>query len=105
MVVWCTQNMHSDGSTFMWHQPCNNQVALWIVRTHYEKAIVTHSKLYAMSTVSLLEQRIALYKSDQYASGCNFLWHLDLKIWLLFCHDIVNKVNQTSDCILLTMVL
>ena len=81
------------------------EVALWIVQTHYEKAIVTDSKLYVMSTVSLLEQRIALYKSDQYASGGSFLWHLDLKIWLLFCHDIVNEVNQTSDCILLTVVL
>ena len=21
-VVWCTQNLHRDGSIFMWHQPC-----------------------------------------------------------------------------------
>ena len=28
MVVWCTQHMHWDGSSFMWHQPCNNQIAL-----------------------------------------------------------------------------
>jgi len=22
MVVWCTQNARGDGSSFMWHQPC-----------------------------------------------------------------------------------
>ena len=22
MVVWCTQNLRQDGSSFMWHQPC-----------------------------------------------------------------------------------
>ena len=22
LVVWCTQNMRRDGSSFMWHQPC-----------------------------------------------------------------------------------
>ena len=33
-VNWCTvvwsQNMCRDGSSFMWHQPCNNQMALWV---------------------------------------------------------------------------
>ena len=29
MVVWCTQNLRRDGSSFTWHQPCNNQTALW----------------------------------------------------------------------------
>ena len=23
MVVWCTQNVHRDGSSFKWHQPCS----------------------------------------------------------------------------------
>ena len=32
MVVWCTQNVRRDCSSFKWHQPCNNQIALrWIV--------------------------------------------------------------------------
>ena len=22
MVVWCTQDLHRDGCSFMWHQPC-----------------------------------------------------------------------------------
>ena len=22
MVVWCTQNLHRDSCSFMWHQPC-----------------------------------------------------------------------------------
>ena len=31
MVVWCTQNVPRDGSSFTWRQPCNNQIALrWI---------------------------------------------------------------------------
>ena len=30
MVVWCTQNVRRDGSGFMWHQPCNNQAALYV---------------------------------------------------------------------------
>ena len=28
MVAWCTQNVRRDGSSFTWHQPCNNQAAL-----------------------------------------------------------------------------
>ena len=24
MVVWCTQNLHRDGCSFMWHQPCQS---------------------------------------------------------------------------------
>ena len=28
MVVWCTQNVRRDDSSFMWHEPCNNQIAL-----------------------------------------------------------------------------
>ena len=27
-VVWFTQNMRRECSSFMWHQPCNNQTAL-----------------------------------------------------------------------------
>ena len=26
MAVWCTQNICLNGSSFTWHQPCNNQV-------------------------------------------------------------------------------
>ena len=28
MVVWCTEKLRQDGSSFMWHQPCNNQTGL-----------------------------------------------------------------------------
>ena len=28
MVVWCTHNWRRDGSSFTWHQPCNNQTVL-----------------------------------------------------------------------------
>ena len=27
MVVWCTQNVHQNGSSFTWHQSSNNQTA------------------------------------------------------------------------------
>ena len=30
MVVWCTQNVHRYCSSFMWHQPCNNQTVLQV---------------------------------------------------------------------------
>ena len=28
MVAWCAHNLHQDGSSFRWHQPCNNQIVL-----------------------------------------------------------------------------
>ena len=28
VIVWWTMNVQKDGSSFMWHQPCNNQTAL-----------------------------------------------------------------------------
>ena len=30
MVVWCTQNDYQGGNSFTWHQPCNNQTALYV---------------------------------------------------------------------------
>ena len=30
MTAWCTQKVCQDGSNFMWHQPCNNQTALYV---------------------------------------------------------------------------
>ena len=32
MFVWCAQNVHRHGSSFTWHQPCNNQIALSVHR-------------------------------------------------------------------------
>ena len=52
MVVWCMQNMHWGGSSFMWHQPCNSQNSTvstprwWVLKTPTHmlwKATVTHS--------------------------------------------------------------
>ena len=31
MVVWYTQNVRRDASSFTWHQPCNNQTALCVL--------------------------------------------------------------------------
>ena len=53
MVVWCTQNLRPDGSSFTWHQPCNNQIALSFLdvkkqqQPGYKKATVTHSESHA----------------------------------------------------------
>ena len=31
IVVWCTQNLRRDSSSFMWHHPCNNQIVLSVL--------------------------------------------------------------------------
>ena len=36
MVVWCTQDLRRDGSTFMWHQPCQ--------RCKYTTSVVIQNK-------------------------------------------------------------
>ena len=70
MVEWCTQNLRRDGSSFTWHQICNNQTALsvstpfpWILKIcaingfiHYSfKKSHSHVK---MCTVSVLGSRV-----------------------------------------------
>ena len=35
MVVWCSQNLCLDGSSFTWHQPCNNQTASVTTSCHF----------------------------------------------------------------------
>ena len=66
-IVWCTQNMCQDGSSFTWHQPCNNQRELWVLyitsvdinNERYKKKGYSHSFRITcnMCTVSLLESR------------------------------------------------
>ena len=58
MVAWCAQNLHQDGSSFRWHQPCNNQIVLslhhfvgyWKMCYNFilflMKDAVSHSELY-----------------------------------------------------------
>ena len=44
-VVWCTQNLRRDGSSFMWHQPRQRDeytTSVDIQKTRYKKAIVIH---------------------------------------------------------------
>ena len=56
VVVWCTQNLRRDGSTFMWHQPCQRckyTTSVDIQKKHYKK-LVTHVESNA-SAMSLLE--------------------------------------------------
>ena len=57
MVVWCTQNLHRDSSSFMWHQPCQRfkyTTSVDIQKTRYKK-LVTHVESHA-SAESLLEK-------------------------------------------------
>ena len=42
MIVWCTQNLPRDGSSFSWHQPCNNQIVLSV--HHFAGYYTTHYK-------------------------------------------------------------
>ena len=67
MVVWCTQNLRQDGSSYMWHLPCQHCkyiTSVDIQKTRYKK-LVTQVESHA-STVSVQERRIALYKSNHH---------------------------------------
>ena len=56
MVVWCTQNLHQDDSSFMWHQSCQHckYTTSVDVKKMRDKKLVTHVESH-VSTVSLLE--------------------------------------------------
>ena len=59
MVVWCTQNLHQDGSSFMWHQSCQRckyttSVEIKKRAKKIEKKLVTRYESHA-SAVSLPE--------------------------------------------------
>ena len=57
MVVWCTKNLRRDGSSFMWHQPCQcckYTTSVDIQKTRYKK-LVTHVEPQA-SAESLLKR-------------------------------------------------
>ena len=56
MVVWCTQNLHRDGCSFMWHQPC--QHCKYTTSVDIQKRaikLVTHVERHA-SAVSLIKK-------------------------------------------------
>ena len=72
MVVWlwCTQNVCQDSSNFTWHQPCNNQTALYckyttsvnvMVRNALCKATLIQSHIGLECNRSAQKQRMALY--------------------------------------------
>ena len=44
MVVWCTQNLHQDDSSFMWHQSCQHckHTTSVDVKKMRDKKLVTH---------------------------------------------------------------
>ena len=59
MVVWCTQNLRRDGSSFMWYQPCQRckyttSVDIQQQQKHTIK-LVTHAEPHA-SAMSLLKR-------------------------------------------------
>ena len=59
MVVWCTQDLRRDGSSFMWHQPCQRCKYTTSVDIQNKKKraikLVTHVEPHA-SAVSLLKR-------------------------------------------------
>ena len=74
MVVWCTQNVRRDGSSFMWHQPCqrcNYITSLDIQKTRHKK-LFTHAESHA-SAVSLLESG-----EERYVKAINYNNHNNL---------------------------
>ena len=66
MVEWCTQNLRRDSSSFRWHQPCNNQRALFlgILKIHAINGLIQNHMRHERSE-SAGEQRIALYKCNR----------------------------------------
>ena len=59
MVAQCPQNLHQDGSSFTWHQPCKKSTALqplwWIYNQNtLYKASHSFRVAYKSSTVGLL---------------------------------------------------
>ena len=75
MVVWCTHNLRRDGSSFMWHQPCQRCKYTTSVdiqpknnnnKTRYKKKAVHSCRItYDRSESVARERRTAAYKSDQ----------------------------------------
>ena len=43
IVVWCTQNLRRDGSSFMWHQPCQRCKYTTSVDFQKRRAIKSYS--------------------------------------------------------------
>ena len=66
MVVWCTQNLRRDGSSFMWHQPCQRckyTTSVDSQKTRYKKA--SHScRITSERSESALESGEKHYISD-----------------------------------------
>ena len=69
-IIWCTQNMCQDGSSFMWNQPRNNQIALSV--QHFSGSKIMHYKrilsciqnhTWHEGSEFAQEQVIALYKT------------------------------------------
>ena len=63
--LYGVHRMRQDGSSFLWHQPCQRckyTTLVDIQKTHYKK-LFTH--VYVESHAENREWRIALYKSDQ----------------------------------------
>ena len=66
MVVWCTQNVRRDGSSFMWHKSC--QCCKYTTSVDIQKALrkASHScRITCEHSESARERRIGLYKNDQ----------------------------------------
>ena len=68
MVVWCTQNLRRDGSSFMRHQPCQRcKYTATSVDIHKRAIKSSHScRITCERSESARERRIALYKSNHH---------------------------------------
>ena len=65
MVVWCTQNLRRDGSSFMWHQPCQCCKYTTSVDSKTRYKAIHSCRITCERNESARERRIALYKSDE----------------------------------------
>ena len=65
MVAWCTQNFRRDGSSFVWHQPC--QRCKYTTSVDIQNALLKaiHScRITCERSESARQWRIALYKQS-----------------------------------------
>ena len=85
VVVWCTQNLRHDGSSFMWHQPCQRCTYTTLV-DNQKCAIKSYScRITCECSESAQEWRTALYKSDQQQEeDCRHKIDAYTKNWQIF---------------------
>ena len=68
MIVWSAQNIPQDGCSFMWHQPCNNQIVLkYAISMDIQNTLclAIQSCMQLECSECVQKQRVTLHENDQ----------------------------------------